>query len=52
MTEKELLERIEKLEKKVEELEKNVSNIQEDIYEFAEDDDCCNGHCSSCGGCE
>ena len=38
MSEKELLEKIEQLEKRVAELVKNVSYIQEDIYEFVEDD--------------
>ena len=38
MSEKELIEKIEQLEKRVAELEKNVSYIQEDIYEFVEDD--------------
>ena len=32
MSEKELIEKIEQLEKRVVELEKNVSYIQEDIY--------------------
>ena len=46
MSEKELIEKIEQLEKRVAELEKNVSYIQEDIYEFVEeDDDECGGHC-------
>lgn len=56
MQEKELLEKIEKLEKRVAELEREVGYIKEDIYEFVEDDDCeedsCNGHCSHCSGCE
>ena len=53
MSEKELLEKINQLEKRVAELEKNVSYIQEDIYEFVEeDDDECGGHCSCCSGCD
>ncbi len=51
MSEKELLEKIEKLEKRVSELEKDVSYIKEDIYEFVEDDDSCSGNCSHCGEC-
>ena len=51
MSEKELIEKIEQLEKRVAELEKNVSYIQEDIYEFVEDNDECGGHCSCCSGC-
>ena len=52
MPEKEIIEKIEQLEKRVAELEKNVSYIQEDIYEFVEDDDTeCGGHCSHCDGC-
>ena len=53
MSEKELLEKIEKLEKRVAELEKEVGYIKEDIYEFVEDDEC-DGHCDCghCGGCE
>ena len=50
MTEKEMIEKIQQLEKRIEELEKSVSYIQEDIYEFTEEDDC-NGHCSGCSGC-
>ena len=51
---KELLEKINQLEKRVAELEKNVSEIQEDIYEFVEEpeDSTCAGHCSCCSGCE
>lgn len=49
--EKELIEKIEKLEKRVTELEKEVGYIKEDIYEFVEDDDTCNGSCSHCNGC-
>ena len=41
MSEKEMIEKIEQLEKRVTELEKNVAYIQEDIYEFVEDDDEC-----------
>ena len=55
MSEKELLEKIEKLEKRIAELEKSVSEIQEDIYEFVEEepeDGSCVGHCSCCSGCE
>lgn len=55
MSEKELLEKINQLEKRVAELEKNVSEIQEDIYEFVEEepeDSTCAGHCSCCSGCE
>ena len=55
MSEKELLEKIEQLEKRVAELEKNVSYIQEDIYEYVEEDSedtTCAGHCSCCSGCE
>ena len=53
MTEKELIEKIEKLEKRVAELEKEVGYIKEDIYEFVEDnDEDCGGHCSHCQGCE
>lgn len=53
MSEKEMIEKIEKLEKRVSELEKKVSYIEEDIYEYVEDDDdCCSGHCSHCDGCE
>ena len=50
MSEKELLEKINQLEKRVAELEKNVSEIQEDIYEFVEEpeDSACAGHCSCC----
>ena len=52
MSEKELIEKIEQLEKRIAELEKNVSYIQEDIYEFVEEDDVeCGGHCSCCNGC-
>mgnify|MGYP003522237952 FL=1 len=51
MTEKEMLEKIELLEKRVAELEKEVGYIKEDIYEFVEDDEC-DGHCGHCGGCE
>ena len=42
MSEKEMIEKIEKLEKRVSELEKKVSYIEEDIYEYVEeeDDDC------------
>ena len=51
MSEKELLEKIEKLEKRVAELEKEVGYIKEDIYEFVEEDDEeCSGHCGHCGG--
>lgn len=55
MTEKEMLEKIEKLERRIAELEKNVSYIQEDIYEFVEEDieeTGCHGHCSHCSECE
>jgi archaellum component FlaC len=54
MTEKELLEKIELLEKRVAELEKEVGYIKEDIYEFVEDGEECDGHCDCghCGGCE
>ncbi len=59
MSEKELLEKIEKLERRVSGLEKEVGYIKEDIYEFVEDDDfeegtedSCSGHCSHCSGCE
>lgn len=54
MSEKELLEKIEKLEKRVAELEKEVGYIKEDIYEYVEEDDDegCSGHCSCCNGCE
>ena len=54
MSEKELLEKINQLEKRVAELEKNVSEIQEDIYEFVEEPEysTCAGHCSCCSGCE
>ena len=53
MTEKELLEKIEKLEKRITELEKEVGYIKEDIYEFVEEDEnCCDGHCGHCSGCE
>jgi len=51
MTEKELIEKIELLEKRVAELEKEVGYIKEDIYEFVEEDDC-DGHCGHCGGCD
>lgn len=51
MSEKELLEKIELLEKRVAELEKEVGYIKEDIYEFVEDDEC-DGHCGHCNGCE
>ena len=49
--EKELLEKIEKLEKRVAELEKEIGYIKEDIYEFVEEDECegHGGHCSGCG---
>ena len=56
MSEKELLEKIEKLEKRVEELEKDMA--KEDMYVFTEDEledeenSNCTGCCSSCGGCE
>ena len=45
MSEKELLEKINQLEKR---------EIQEDIYEFVEEpeDSACAGHCSCCSGCE
>ena len=53
MAEKELLEKIELLEKRVAELEKEVGYIKEDIYEFVEEDEGeCNGHCGHCNGCE
>ena len=52
MTEKEMIEKIEKLEKRIAELEKEVGYIKEDIYEFVEEDDECGGHCSHCHGCE
>ena len=55
MSEKELLEKIEQLEKRVAELEKSVSEIQEDIYEYVEEDpegEACEGHCACCSGCE
>ena len=53
MTEKEMLEKIEMLEKRIAELEKEVGYIKEDIYEFVEEDDEeCNGHCCHCEGCE
>ena len=58
MSEKELLEKIEKLEKRVEELEKDMSNIKEDMYVFTEEEldeeenATCTGCCSNCGGCE
>ena len=54
MTEKEMIETIQKLEKRIEELEKEVSFIKEDIYEFVEDDEegCCGGGCSHCSDCE
>ena len=55
MSEKELLEKIEQLEKRVAELEKSVSEIQEDIYEYVEEDsegEACEGHCACCGECE
>ena len=55
MSEKELLEKIEQLEKRITELEKNVSEIQEDIYEYVEEDpenEASEGHCSCCSGCE
>ena len=51
MSEKEMIEKIEQLEKRVSELEKYVAYIQEDIYEFVEDEDECGGHCSHCDGC-
>lgn len=51
MSEKEMLEKIILLEKRIEELEKEVGYIKEDIYEFVEEDDECNGHCSHCSGC-
>jgi len=56
MSEKELLEKIEKLEKRVEELEKDMANVKEDIYVFTEDDEenfttVCGGSCPGCGGC-
>ena len=54
MSEKELLEKIEKLEKRVAELEKEVGYIKEDIYEFVEEGEECDGHCDCghCSGCE
>ena len=58
MSEKELLEKIEKLEKRVEELEKDMATVKEDMYVFTEDEledeenSNCTGWCSSCGGCE
>ena len=38
MSEKELLEKIEKLEKRVEELEKDMATVKEDMYVFTEDE--------------
>ena len=52
MSEKELIEKIEKLENRIAELEKDVSYIKEDIYEFVEDDEGCGSGCSHCNGCE
>ena len=52
MSDKELLEKIEKLEKRVSALEKELGYIKEDIYEFVEDDEQCNGNCCHCDGCE
>ena len=52
MSEKEMLEKIDQLEKRVAELEKEVSYIKEDIYEFVDEDEDCEGHCSHCHGCE
>ena len=58
MSEKELLEKIEKLEKRVEELEKDMATVKEDMYIFTEDEiddeenNGCTGCCSSCEGCE
>ena len=54
MTEKEMMEKIEKLEKRIESLEKEISIIKEDMYIFVEeeDEDICGGHCSHCNGCE
>ena len=55
MSEKELLEKIEKLEKRVEELEKDMATVKEDMYVFTEDEledeenSNCTGCCSSCG---
>ena len=51
MTEKEMLEKIEKLEKRIVELEKEVEYIKEDIYEFVEEEEECHGHCSCCSEC-
>ena len=58
VSKKELLEKIEKLEKRVEELEKDMATVKEDMYVFTEDEledeenSNCTGCCSSCGGRE
>ena len=57
MSEKEMLEKIQELEKRIASLEKDVSYIKEDIYGYDEEyDDVdvtpCSGHCSHCDGCE
>ena len=52
MSEKELIEKIEMLEKRITELEQEVGYIKEDIYEFVEDGEDCDGHCCHCEGCE
>ena len=56
MTEKEMFEKIEKLEKRIAELEKEVGYIKEDIYEFGDpyedEEDGCAGNCCGCSGCE
>lgn len=51
MTEKEILEKIEQLEKRVVELEKRISVIENDIYVFTEEDNC-EGNCHCCNGCD
>ena len=52
MPEKEMLEKIEMLEKRIATLEKEIAQIEEDIYEYVEDDEECQGHCSGCCGCD
>ena len=52
MSEKEMIEKIEMLEKRIAELEQEVGYIKEDIYEFVEDGEDCARHCCHCEGCE
>ena len=48
-----LKEKIAELESKLENVQNAVKNIEEDIYvDFDEEEIECNGHCSTCGGCD